>query len=178
MAFDSPSLDEIIIEGVKESDNLIARNLFLSLNQSGDKNYRASRRIMRKVLNSNDVSMTYNTFFENGSGLSRKTKVKPETILSLLMAIRQHPSSDTLIDSLPISGIDGTLEKQYKTDLLRGRLKLKTGTLDGVSGLAGFITGLSGREYAFVFLHNDIPDHPYKISPFREALLNFVVSDI
>ena len=102
MTFDSPSLDEVIIEGVKESDNLIARNLFLSLNQSGDKNYKASRRIMRKVLNSNDVSMTYNTFFENGSGLSRKTKVKPETILSLLMAIRQHPSSDTLIDSLPI----------------------------------------------------------------------------
>ena len=178
MTFDSPSLDEVIIEGVKESDNLIARNLFLSLNQSGDKNYKASRRIMRKVLNSNDVSMTYNTFFENGSGLSRKTKVKPETILSLLMAIRKHSSSDRLTNSLPISGIDGTIEKRYKTDLLTGRLKLKTGTLDGVSGLAGFITGLSGREYAFVFLHNDIPDHPYKISPFREALLNLVVSDI
>ena len=178
MTFDSPSLDEIIIEGVKESDNLIARNLFLSLNQSSDKSYRASRRIMRKVLNSNDVSMTYNTFFENGSGLSRKTKVKPETILSLLIAIREHPSSDTLIKSLPVSGVDGTIERKYKTDLLTRKLKLKTGTLDGVSGLAGFITGVSGKEYAFVFLHNDIPDHPYKISSFREGLLNWAVSDI
>lgn len=178
MTFDSPSLDKIIIEGVKESDNLIARNLFLSLNQSSDKNYRASRRIMRKVLNSNDVSITYNTFFENGSGLSRKTKVKPETILSLLIAIKQHPSSDIIMRSLPISGVDGTLENQYKTDLLRRRLKLKTGTLDGVSGLAGFITGVSGRDYAFVFLHNDIPDHPYKISSFREGLLSWVVNDI
>ena len=133
---------------------------------------------MRKVLNSNDVSMTYNTFFENGSGLSRKTKMKPETIMSLLKAIKQHPSSDIIIRSLPISGVDGTIENQYKTDLLKKRLKLKTGTLDGVSGLAGFVTGLSGTEYAFVFLHNDIPDHPYKISSFREGLLNWVVSDI
>ena len=74
--------------------------------------------------------------------------------------------------------MDGTIERKYKTDLLIRKLKLKTGTLDGVSGLAGFITGVSGREYAFVFLHNDIPDHPYKISSFREGLLNWVVSDI
>ena len=127
---------------------------------------------MRKVLINNNVSLTNNTFFENGSGLSRKTKIKPETILSLLIAIKQHPSSDIFMRSLPISGVDGTLENQYKTDLLRRRLKLKTGTLDGVSGLAGFITGLSGREYILSFLHNDIPDHPYKISSFREGLLN------
>ena len=85
--------------------------------------------------------MNYNTFFENGSGLSRKTAIKPESILSLLKAIKQHPSSDIFMRSLPISGVDGTLENQYKTDLLTSRLKLKTGTLDGVSGLAGFVTG-------------------------------------
>ena len=179
ISFDSPSLNEIIIEGIKESDNLIARNLFLTLNQSsGNKNHKASRRIMREVLKNNNVSLNYNTFFENGSGLSRKTAIKPESILSLLKAIKQHPSSDIFMRSLPISGVDGTLENQYKTDLLTSRLKLKTGTLDGVSGLAGFVTGLSGTEYVLVFLHNDIPDHPYKISSFREGLLNWVVNDI
>jgi len=179
ISFVSPSLKEIIIDGIKESNNLIARNLFLTLNQSsGNKNHKASRRIMREVLKNNNVTLHYNTFFENGSGLSRKTKMKPETIMSLLKAIRQHPSSDIIIRSLPISGVDGTIENRYKTDLLKKRLKLKTGTLDGVSGLAGFVTGLSGTEYFFVFIHNDIPDHPYKISSFREGLLNWVVSDI
>ncbi len=179
ISFHSPRLDEVIIKGIKESDNLIARNLFLSLNQSfGGKNYRASRRIMRKVLTNNGVAISKGVFFENGSGLSRDTKISPETILSLLHAIKKHSSHQILIDALPVSGVDGTLHNKYQTNLLKTRLNLKTGTLDGVSGLAGFITGVSGKEYTFVFLHNGIADHSYKISPFREALLNWVVSDI
>ena len=179
ISFDSLRLDEVIIKGIKDSDNLIARNLFLSLNQSfGGKNYRASRRIMKKALINNGVVIPKGTFFENGSGLSRNTKISPETILSLLQAIKKHSSHQILLDALPVSGVDGTLENKYRTNLLRSRLNLKTGTLDGVSGLAGFITGLSGKEYLFIFLHNDIPDHSYKISLFREDLLNWAVSDI
>ena len=179
ISFDSPSLNEVIIKGIKDSDNLIARNLFLSLNQSfGGKNYSASRRIMKKALINNGVVIPKDTFFENGSVLSRNTKISPETILSLLKVIKKHSSHQILLDALPVSGVDGTLENKYRTNLLRSRLNLKTGTLDGVSGLAGFITGLSGKEYSFIFLHNDIPEHSYKISLFREDLLNWAVSDI
>lgn len=179
VSFDSATLAEIVTESIKESDNLISRHIFLSLNQSlGKKNYKASRKIMKKVLSKNGINITSSAFIENGSGLSRKTNIRPETILDLLQAMEQHPSSDILLDALPISGIDGTLEDKYQSDLLKTRLKLKTGTLDGVTGLAGFITGLSGKEYMFVFIHNDIPDYPYRVSPFREALLNWVVDDI
>ena len=97
---------------------------------------------------------------------------------SLLKVIKKHSSHQILLDALPVSGVDGTLENKYQTNLLKSRLNLKTGTLDGVSGLAGFITGLSGKEYSFIFLHNDIPDYSYKISLFREDLLNWAVSDI
>ena len=180
VSFDSATLAEIATESVKESDNLISRHIFLSLNQSfvGKKNYKASRKIMKKVLRHNGIKITNSAFIENGSGLSRTTKIRPETILDLLQAIQQHSSSDILLNSLPVSGVDGSLENKYQNDLLKKRLKLKTGTLDGVSGLAGFITGLSGKDYIFVFLHNDIPDYSYRISPFREALLNWVVDDI
>ena len=179
VSFDSATLAEIVTESIKESDNLISRHIFLSLNQSlGKKNYKASRKIMKKVLSKNGINITSSAFIENGSGLSRKTNIRPETILDLLQAMEQHPSSDILLDALPVSGIDGTLEDKYQSDLLKTRLKLKTGTLDGVTGLAGFITGLSGKEYMFVFIHNDIPDYPYRVSPFREALLNWVVDDI
>jgi len=180
VSFDSATLAEIATESVKESDNLISRHIFLSLNQSllGKKNYKASRKIMKEVLSKNGINITDSAFIENGSGLSRNTKIRPETILDLLQAMEQHPSSDILLNALPVSGIDGTLEDKYQSDLLKKRLKLKTGTLDGVTGLAGFITGLSGKEYRFVFIHNDIPDYSYRVSPFREALLNWVVDDI
>jgi D-alanyl-D-alanine carboxypeptidase/D-alanyl-D-alanine-endopeptidase (penicillin-binding protein 4) len=179
VSFDSATLAEIVTESIKESDNLISRHMFLSFNQSlGKKNYKTSRKIMKKVLRNNGIKITNSTFIENGSGLSRKTKIRPETILDLLQAMKQHSSSDILLNSLPVSGVDGSLENKYQTDLLKKRLKLKTGTLDGVSGLAGFITGLSGKDYIFVFIHNDIPDYSYRISPFREALLNWVVDDI
>ncbi len=178
IAFDSPRLEEIIIEAVKESDNLIARNLFLSLNQSlGQKNYKTSRRIMNNVLIDHGVVINSDTFFENGSGLSRKSTISPEAVLSLLKAIKRHPSSEIILKSLPISGVDGTLENKYKSDLLTNRLKLKTGTLDGVRGLAGFITGLSGKEYAFVFLHNSISDHSSETATFTTDLLNWAVSN-
>ena len=180
VSFDSARLAEIAPESIKESDNLISRHIFLSLNQSllGKKNYKTSRKIMKKVLSKNGINMTNSAFVENGSGLSRNTKMRPATILDLLQAMKQHSSSDILLNALPVSGVDGTLEDKYQSDLLKQRLKLKTGTLDGVSGLAGFITGLSGKEYIFVFIHNDIPDYSYHVSPFREALLNWVVDDI
>ena len=179
VSFDSATLAEIVTESIKESDNLISRHMFLSFNQSlGKKNYKASRKVMKKVLSKNGINITNSAFIENGSGLSRKTKIRPETILDLLQAMEQHPSSDILLNALPISGIDGTLEDKYQSDLLKTRLKLKTGTLDGVTGLAGFITGLSGKEYIFVFIHNDIPDYSYRVSAFREGVLNWVVDDI
>ena len=180
VSFDSATLAEIAAESIKESDNVISRHIFLSLNQSllGKKNYKASRKIMKKVLSKNGINITNSAFVENGSGLSRKTKIRPETILGLLQAMKQHMSSDIFLNALPVSGVDGTLEDKYQNDLLKQRLKLKTGTLDGVSGLAGFITGLSGKEYIFVFIHNDVPDYSYRVAPFQEALLNWVVDDI
>ena len=179
ISFNSATLREIATESVKNSDNLIARHIFLSFNQSwGEKNYKASRKIMKKVLSNNGIGITNSTFIENGSGLSRTTKIMPETILDLLQVMQQNSSSNILLHALPVSGVDGTLEDKYQSDLLKKRLKLKTGTLDGVSGLAGFINGLSGKEYIVVFIHNDIPDYSYRISPFREALLNWIVNDI
>jgi D-alanyl-D-alanine carboxypeptidase/D-alanyl-D-alanine-endopeptidase (penicillin-binding protein 4) len=132
---------------------------------------------MNNVLMDNDVVINSDTFFENGSGLSRKSTISPEAVLSLLKAIKRHPYSEIILKSLPISGVDGTLENKYKSDLLTNRLKLKTGTLDGVRGLAGFITGLSGKEYAFVFLHNSISDHSSETATFTTDLLNWAVSN-
>ena len=78
---------------------------------------------------------------------------------------------------LPISGIDGTLKNIYRSNLLLGQMKLKTGTLNGVRCLAGFISSVSGKNYRFVFMHNNFDDHDYDLHSFTEELLSMIVME-
>ena len=56
-------------------------------------------------------------------------------------------------------------------------MKLKTGTLNGVRCLAGFITTKSGNEYRFVFMHNNYDEYDYDLRSFTTELLNMIVKD-
>ena len=168
----------VLTEMLKESNNLIARNVFLSLPiDSKRKNYRKARRKVSQSMSNNSISWKRVNTIENGSGLSRKTRIKPESIMSLVRKINQDESYSDIQLMLPISGLDGTLENSYRSELLKGRLRLKTGTLNGVKGLSGFITSLSGKEYRFVFIHNNFDDYKYDLSSFMNELLSSIVSD-
>ena len=79
-------------------------------------------------------------FIDNGSGLSRKTVIRGETLMQLLAKIYEHPLRAELISSLPITGIDGTMKKRFRKFPVKQRAHLKTGTLDGVTGMAGYVT--------------------------------------
>jgi D-alanyl-D-alanine carboxypeptidase/D-alanyl-D-alanine-endopeptidase (penicillin-binding protein 4) len=81
------------------------------------------------------------------------------------------------MSSLPISGIDGTLSNRFKSPMLRERMRLKTGTLDGVRALAGYVTGLSGQEYIVVYIHNDLSEVSYQTKKFENALFEWIVDD-
>ena len=78
---------------------------------------------------------------------------------------------------LPVSGIDGTFNNIYQSSLLQGQMRLKTGTLNGVRCLAGFITSKSGKEYRFVFMHNNYEEYEYDLRSFTTDLLNLIVTD-
>ena len=78
---------------------------------------------------------------------------------------------------LPISGIDGTLKNIYRSNLLLGQMKLKTGTLNGVRCLAGYVTTTSGKNYRFLFMHNNFDDHDYELQSFTEELLSMIVME-
>jgi D-alanyl-D-alanine carboxypeptidase/D-alanyl-D-alanine-endopeptidase (penicillin-binding protein 4) len=78
---------------------------------------------------------------------------------------------------LPVSGVDGTLKNIYQSSLLKGQMRLKTGTLNGVKCLAGFITSSSGKGYRFVFMHNNFDEYEYDLRSFTTELLNLIVSE-
>jgi D-alanyl-D-alanine carboxypeptidase/D-alanyl-D-alanine-endopeptidase (penicillin-binding protein 4) len=95
---------------------------------------------------------------DNGSGLYAATEVSAKQLVRLLTyAHKDYRIGPDLVASLPVGGSDGTLARRWIGKAARGRVRAKTGTLDKVSTLAGYIGVDGGHLIAFAILANDIP---------------------
>jgi serine-type D-Ala-D-Ala carboxypeptidase/endopeptidase (penicillin-binding protein 4) len=89
-------------------------------------------------------------YFEDGSGLSRKTLVTPRTVTKLLIYMYRSPHRDAWISTLPIGGVDGSLDKRFSGKPAGATVHAKTGSITHVNALSGY----TGR-YAFSILVNN-----------------------
>ena len=95
---------------------------------------------------------------ENGSGLFASTDVTAHQMVTLLAAAhKDYRIGPDLVSTLPTGGVDGTLAKRWLGHPARGRVRAKTGTLDKVVTIAGYLAAESGHPLAFAILLNDIP---------------------
>lgn len=95
---------------------------------------------------------------DNGSGLFSSTEVSAHQLTTLLAAAHaNYRIGPDLLSTLPIGGVDGTLAKRWIGHPARGRVRAKTGTLDKVVTIAGYIAADSGHPLAFAILLNDVP---------------------
>jgi D-alanyl-D-alanine carboxypeptidase/D-alanyl-D-alanine-endopeptidase (penicillin-binding protein 4) len=92
---------------------------------------------------------------DNGAGLSRIERISPHSMALLLQSAARHPLSAELQASLPILGVDGTVKKRLTDSVAASHAHLKTGTLEGVKTLAGYVRSRSGREWVVVFFIGD-----------------------
>ena len=88
---------------------------------------------------------------DNGSGLSRSTRISAQRLARVLLLAFDGPVMSELMSSLPVSGLDGTLRRSRTTP---GRAHLKTGSLRDVAGVAGYVLSNSGRRYVLVAVIN------------------------
>lgn len=91
----------------------------------------------------------------DGSGLSRHDLVTPRAIVALLTFAQKQPWFDTYYNSLPVAGVDGTLEDRMKSTPAAGRIHAKTGSVEHVRTLSGFAETPNGRRLIFSFLSNN-----------------------
>ncbi len=91
----------------------------------------------------------------DASGLSRHDLVTPRAIVALLTYAKNQPWFATYYDSLPIAGVDGTLEDRMKNTPAAGHIHAKTGSVEHVRTLSGFAETLGGRRLIFSFLSNN-----------------------
>lgn len=90
----------------------------------------------------------------DGSGLSRTDLVTPHGLVDLLVAMDRHRFRAAYLESLPIAGVDGTLEGRMKGTAAQGRIRAKTGTLTEVNALAGYADAGDGDRLAFAVVLN------------------------
>jgi D-alanyl-D-alanine carboxypeptidase/D-alanyl-D-alanine-endopeptidase (penicillin-binding protein 4) len=91
---------------------------------------------------------------ENGAGLSRKERISALHLAELLQHATRSPFYAELAASLPILGMDGTVKKRFKNSGVAGYAHLKTGSLQGVKSIAGYVKARSGKQWIMVFIVN------------------------
>jgi serine-type D-Ala-D-Ala carboxypeptidase/endopeptidase (penicillin-binding protein 4) len=93
----------------------------------------------------------------NGSGLSRKTSLRAEHLTAVLVDMwKDRLVAPEFLASLSIGGREGTLRSRFRGDGTTGRIRGKTGSLNGVQCLVGYVEAPDGGVYAFAFLVNDV----------------------
>jgi D-alanyl-D-alanine carboxypeptidase/D-alanyl-D-alanine-endopeptidase (penicillin-binding protein 4) len=91
----------------------------------------------------------------DASGLSRRDLVTPRAVVTLLSFAQKQTWFVPYYESLPVAGVDGTLEDRMKNTPAAGRIHAKTGSVEHVRTLSGFAETLSGRRLIFSFLSNN-----------------------
>jgi D-alanyl-D-alanine carboxypeptidase/D-alanyl-D-alanine-endopeptidase (penicillin-binding protein 4) len=171
----SPALSEVIREINKFSNNVMAQQLFLTLGlaRGASGSPEASREVLRRWLAERiGRPQAEGAVIDNGSGLSRETRLTAQQLARLLQSAWGSPVMPELVASLPVSGTDGTL---VRSKAPAGRAHLKTGSLRDVAGVAGYVLAQGGRRYVVVAMIN----HPNANAarPAIDSLVQWVVNE-
>lgn len=133
----------------------MADHLFLSLSFADGHgtempaSYTRSRDVLLTWLRNRGID-DKSLYIENGSGLSRKTRISAEALGRVISYSLTGPYAAEFLSSLPIAGVDGTM----RTRPLTGSAHLKTGRMDGVRSVAGVLRDRYGKDWVVVILIN------------------------
>lgn len=156
LTHESPALADVIKSINKFSNNMMTRHLLL---QIGLEKYGAPATVangitaVRDYLDSLGIDHSA-LVMVNGSGLSREERVTAALMGAVLERGWQTPTMPEFVASLPLAGLDGTLRDRLQGDGPRGSMHVKTGSLDNVAGVAGYVHARSGKHYVVVALLN------------------------
>lgn len=153
----SAPLAEIVEQVLAVSDNEAAEVLAhqVGVARSGRGSFAGGAAGVRRVLDELGIPLAGARVYD-GSGLSREDRLAPITLIAVLRtaAGAEHPELRTVVTGLPVAGFSGSLAERFTQADPRalGRVRAKTGTLSGVSGLAGIATDLDGEPLVFVLM--------------------------
>jgi serine-type D-Ala-D-Ala carboxypeptidase/endopeptidase (penicillin-binding protein 4) len=173
-SFESQTLSEVVRDINKFSNNVMARQLYLSIaaEQVGaPATTENAQRAIKAWLATKGLDFP-ELVIENGSGLSRIDRISAQNLTALLVSAFRSPVMPELAASLPLVAVDGTMRRRLKSGAVAGQAHIKTGSLSDVRAIAGYALDRNGRRYAVSMLVN----HPnaQRSQAAQDALLNWV----
>lgn len=178
MASVSPPLSEIINWMLKESDNFYAEQIIKTLGAElrGEGSWNKGVEVINEFLR--DTHINYGCKIVDGSGLSRENRIPPELIIDLLKYMKSRPAGDLFISSLPIAGVDGTIKRRMKGTLAERNLMAKTGYLERVSCLSGYLKTKNKKMIAFSMMFNDFAGKVSRVRAIQDKIGILLASSV
>jgi D-alanyl-D-alanine carboxypeptidase/D-alanyl-D-alanine-endopeptidase (penicillin-binding protein 4) len=181
----SPPVRELVLNFMKPSQNLEADLLLAQVGEklrpvdapTWESVSESGLSIMQDFLAETGVAPG-DVRFDEGSGLSRENLTTASATVALLRFMAKHRESENFLASLPVAGVDGTLQDRFRNTAAAGNVRAKTGTLHWASALSGYVTTSVGERLAFcVMLNRFSPGSGHnayeEIDPIVVQLANF-----
>ena len=181
---ESPPLSVIAAKTMKPSQNMYTETLLWTLGEqigristpTGDSStlgLSVVRSFLKEVGIPADSIVQY-----DGSGLSRHDLITPSAVTALYTYMaKQSRYSQAWRDSLTIGGVDGTLRNRFKGTAASGNIRGKTGTIDQVSALSGYMTTAGGEQIVLSILVNGVPEPRNRLSLIDEIVVQLANFD-
>ncbi|MEE9444315.1 MAG: D-alanyl-D-alanine carboxypeptidase/D-alanyl-D-alanine-endopeptidase [Cocleimonas sp.] len=179
--YSSPTLGEQIRLINKWSNNVMTRQVLLTL---GARKYgtpgtlEKGTKAVLDILQENNIDIgtdenNNRIVLENGSGLSRNALISAKQMASLLETAYRDAYMPEFMSSLALPGVDGTLVNRFRKSDLRGRSHFKTGTLNFVATISGYMLNRKGKRLVIVIQHNDKKTGGGRAKKIQNALLRW-----
>ena len=173
----SHRLDSALAFALKQSDNLAMENLLkiLGAEKRGVPGTAMNGISVIKEFLSREGIDTAKLVLADGSGVSRYNLTSADIIVQLLQAMYKDPEHfETFYNSLPNAGVDGSLSNRMKGTSAEGRLHAKTGTLNGVSALSGYVRTADGELLAFSMMMQNFPSSAQRYRAVQDNIGKFL----
>src|SRR5688572_25226782 len=171
-SFQSPPLSEILKHFLKPSQNQIGESLLktMGLEKTGVGVADSGAAVMRRQLAAWGVDSSGVVVYD-GSGLSRHDLTSPETIVKTLVAMMADSATFAVFyDALPVAGVDGTIRSRMLGTPAEGNLRAKTGTIEFVRSLSGYVSTASDDLLVFAFLANHFTVPVAEVTRIHDAM--------
>jgi serine-type D-Ala-D-Ala carboxypeptidase/endopeptidase (penicillin-binding protein 4) len=177
----SPPLRVIAAQILKPSQNLYAELLLRTLGKVAgsaadpkQETVEAGIEVVKTFLRKAGVNTE--VVIRDGSGLSRHSLITAEATVQLLTYMSRHRYAREFRDALPVAGVDGTLRSRFKGAPAAGNVRAKTGTIDMVSALSGYVTSAAGGRLVFSIIINNVPGEASIRESYIDALTELLAS--
>jgi D-alanyl-D-alanine carboxypeptidase/D-alanyl-D-alanine-endopeptidase (penicillin-binding protein 4) len=170
-SFYSPPLRDILKSFLKPSQNQTGEALIktLGLEKTGVGTADSGAAVIKRQLAAWGMD-SMSTVVYDGSGMSRHDLVTPEAIVRILVAIQRDPAFPLFYDALPIAGVDGTIKSRMVGTAAQNNIHAKTGTLEFVRSLSGYVTTAAGEKLVFSMLSNHYPGHVADVTRLQDQV--------